>query len=225
MEKKSFVFYESWQRAIDELPADIQLEIYQAITAYAINKKSIELSPMAKVAFSFIKQDLDRNAKKYADRCMKNKENSIKGGAPKGNKNALKTTKTTDRVKKQPKQPDNENDNVNEDGNDNVNGSIKIDNKEILSLESIKKEAQASSCMSDFDRFNYWIKDNAPYCANPRHFPHQMTEEELVKLKKKYSGSEIANIITQIENRKDLRKRYSNLYRTVLNWAKRDYGY
>ena len=35
---------------------------------------------------------------------------------------------------------------------------------------------------------------------------------------------EIADVIEQIENRKDLRKRYTNLYRTVLNCAKREYG-
>lgn len=221
MEKKSFVFYESWKCVIDELPPNVQLEIYQATAAYAINKETVALSDMAKVAFSFIKQDLDRNAKKYADRCLKNKENSVKGGAPKGNKNASKKNKTTDWVEKQPKQPDN--DNGNEDGNDNINESIEIDNKEIPSSEGIKKEATASSPMSDFDRFINWIRNNTPYCANPKNFSHQITEKEFLKLKEKYTSKEVADTIMQIENRKDLRKRYSNLYRTVLNWAKRGY--
>ncbi|NDV80434.1 hypothetical protein D0T87_00400 [Bacteroides sp. 51] len=60
--------------------------------------------------------------------------------------------KTTDWVEKQPKQPDNENDNVDEDGNENVNGSILIDNKEIPSKEGLKKEARASSCMRSFNK-------------------------------------------------------------------------
>jgi len=105
------VFYESWKNVISELTKDVQLEIYQAITEYAINGNLIELKPIAKVAFSFIKQDLDRDAKAYIEKCNRNRDNAKKGGAPKGNKNAQKTTETTERLKKQPKQPDNDNDN------------------------------------------------------------------------------------------------------------------
>ncbi|RGN50903.1 MULTISPECIES: DUF4373 domain-containing protein [unclassified Bacteroides] len=77
---------------------------------------------------------------------------------------------------------------------------------------------------SDFVRFQEWIKKKAPYCSNPQHFTSQLTEKEFNKLKEKYTGKQIADIIEQIENRKDLRKRYTNLYRTVLNWAKKEYG-
>jgi hypothetical protein len=90
-----------------------------------------------------------------------------------------------------------------------------------------KKEAKASSSASsnpDFLKFNDWLKRNAPYCSNAKNFSSQITEVEFLKLKEKYTGKQIADIIEQIENRKDLRKRYTNLYRTVLNWAKKEYG-
>lgn len=90
-----------------------------------------------------------------------------------------------------------------------------------------KKEAKASSSASsnpDFLKFNDWLKRNAPYCSNAKNFSSQITEAEFLKLKEKYTGKQIADIIEQIENRKDLRKRYTNLYRTVLNWAKKEYG-
>lgn len=90
-----------------------------------------------------------------------------------------------------------------------------------------KKEAAASSPASsnpDFLKFNDWLKRKAPFCSNPKNFSSQITESEFLKLKEKYSGKQIADIIEQIENRKDLRKRYTNLYRTVLNWAKKEYG-
>lgn len=90
-----------------------------------------------------------------------------------------------------------------------------------------KKEAAASSPASsnpDFLKFNDWLKRKAPFCSNPKNFSSQITEAEFLKLKEKYSGKQIADIIEQIENRKDLRKRYTNLYRTVLNWAKKEYG-
>jgi hypothetical protein len=67
------------------------------------------------------------------------------------------------------------------------------------------------------------MNKHAPYCSDTKNFPHQISEEELVKLKEKYTGQQVADIIEQIENRKDLRKRYTNLYRTALNWAKKEY--
>lgn len=90
-----------------------------------------------------------------------------------------------------------------------------------------KKEGEPSSLVSsnpDFIKFNDWLERKAPFCSDPKNFSSQITEAEFLKLKEKYSGKQIADIIEQIENRKDLRKRYTNLYRTVLNWAKKEYG-
>lgn len=89
-----------------------------------------------------------------------------------------------------------------------------------------KKEGEPSSPVlnPDFLKFNDWMKRKAPFCSNPKNFSSQITEAELLKLKENYTGKQIADIIEQIENRKDLRKRYTNLYRTVLNWAKKEYG-
>ena len=70
-------------------------------------------------------------------------------------------------------------------------------------------------------KFMEWIKRKAPYCFKNMDMP---TEEEFLKLKEKYTGTEISETISQIENRKDLRKRYKSLYRTILNWAKKEYG-
>jgi hypothetical protein len=98
--------------------------------------------------------------------------------------------------------------------------------KETPSNEGVKKETAVSSPQpqTDFEKFNDWIKRKAPFCSNPKNFTSQITENEFWKLKELYSGKQIADIIEQIENRKDLRKRYSNLYKTVLNWAKKEYG-
>ncbi|MDR1556811.1 MAG: DUF4373 domain-containing protein [Tannerellaceae bacterium] len=102
--------------------------------------------------------------------------------------------------------------------------NIKTKTKEISPSGDMKKDASASSPSPEYQKFMEWIEDHAPYCANPKNFTHQISESELLKLKENYTGQEIASIIEQIENRKDLRKKYTNLYRTVLNWAKKDYG-
>lgn len=115
------------------------------------------------------------------------------------------------------------------DSNGNISAQSKVkkskeDKKE--SPNGDKKEGEPSSCAlnPDFIKFNEWLGRKAPYCSNIKNFPTQITEDEFLKLKSRYSGKEIADTIEQIENRKDLRKRYTNLYRTVLNWAKKEYG-
>lgn len=65
MKKETFIFYKDWANVLNDLPDTIQLEIYQAITAYAFGTTPKELSPLASVAFAFIKQTIDRDIEKY----------------------------------------------------------------------------------------------------------------------------------------------------------------
>ena len=65
MERETFVFYKDWLNVIRDLPSEVQLEVYQAIAEYAIYGNLIELKPLAKVAFGFVKQTIDRDTQKY----------------------------------------------------------------------------------------------------------------------------------------------------------------
>ncbi len=73
MERESFVFYRSFYEAIRELKDDIKLEVFTAITEYALYGKSPEaLKPVARGMFTLIKPNLDVNISRY--------ENGAKGG-------------------------------------------------------------------------------------------------------------------------------------------------
>ena len=63
--KETFLFYKDWHNVIRELPSDIRLDVYDAVMEYALFGKQNDLKPMAKIAFSFIKQTIDRDAEKY----------------------------------------------------------------------------------------------------------------------------------------------------------------
>ena len=127
-DKKSFVFYVEWRDVLMDYPAEVRYEVYDAIIEYAASGKLSELKPLAKMAFSFIKKDMDRNQEKYNGKVETNRENGKKGGAPLGNSNARrkqpKTTETTqnNRTVEQTTETtlnENDNDNVNENGNNN----------------------------------------------------------------------------------------------------------
>ena len=119
MKRETFLFYADWLNVIRDLPSEVQLEIYQAITEYAINGNLIELKPLAKVAFGFVKQTIDRDTQKYISISEKRSEAGKKGGRP------LKDNELEESNEKQKKQllsgkskksncPLNDNDNVND---------------------------------------------------------------------------------------------------------------
>ena len=59
--RKSFVFYIEWQEVLMEYPEEVRLEVYDAIIKYAASETLSEQKPLAKMAFSFIKKQIDEN--------------------------------------------------------------------------------------------------------------------------------------------------------------------
>ena len=98
MKKETFLFYADWLNVIRDLPSEVQLEVYQAIAEYAIYDNLIELKPLAKVAFGFVKQTIDRDTQKYISIKEKRKEAGAKGGRP------LKINEIEESKEKQKKQ-------------------------------------------------------------------------------------------------------------------------
>lgn len=85
-ERPGFIFYRSYKNSINELDDKDKLILYEAIANYGLDKKESDLpkGPVMAV-FQGIKAQLDANWRKYL--------NSLKGGAPIGNKNAKKNKK------------------------------------------------------------------------------------------------------------------------------------
>ncbi|EHH01510.1 DUF6291 domain-containing protein [Paraprevotella clara] len=59
--KKSFVFNIAWQEVLMGYPSEVRLEVYDAIIEYVASGTISELKPLAKMAFSFIKKEVDKN--------------------------------------------------------------------------------------------------------------------------------------------------------------------
>lgn len=120
--RDTFIFYRSFKDAIKDLDDKDKLTMYEAISDYALDMEEPELTGFPKALFSLIKPQLDANWKRYQNG-KKGGEHGHKGGAPKGNTNAVKGGKTT------PKQPQDNgkttpNKNNNKNKNKNVNNNI-----------------------------------------------------------------------------------------------------
>ena len=77
----------------------------------------------------------------------------------------------------------------------------------------------SNACAHAREKFVEWLEQECPYIASHLTLP---TEEQFDRLKEQYTSEEIATCCQQIENRTDLRRRYKNLYLTLLNWLKRE---
>ena len=80
---KNFVFYESWYEIIEDERQEVQWEIIHAVMEYVFRDNLVELKPNAKMAFKFIKRDIDRAKVNYEAYIEKQRENGLKGGRPK----------------------------------------------------------------------------------------------------------------------------------------------
>lgn len=206
IKRKSFVFNIEWQEVLMDYPPEVRLEVYDAIIEYVASGTLSELKPLAKMAFSFIKKQIDYNNDKYDDIVAKRSEAGKKGMA---NRYQKITNVTSDNKSNKCHQKVTNvtiNDNVYD--NDNNKESTNVDKKE-------------SSPKSDYERFNEWLKEHTP---NVLKFQRQITEEEFLKLKKKYSYDQIVDILQSMENYKDSPKKYTSVYLTFLKWAKKEYG-
>lgn len=66
-------------------------------------------------------------------------------------------------------------------------------------------------------KFDNWVKESAPYIYGNL---APLTQKEFDALLSKHEVKDICLTIEKIENRKDMRKKYVSLYRTLLNWLK-----
>ena len=90
-DKKSFKIYKEWSEQFSALDNESAGELIKAILEYQITGEVPEgLSPIVSMAFSFMKQQFERDDDSYAKTSEARSEAGKKGGAPKGNSNASK---------------------------------------------------------------------------------------------------------------------------------------
>lgn len=80
--KKSFIMYTDYQKHINRLSDEEAGRLIKAVLEYTNTSIEPELSPAADMAFSFIKEQIDRDLEKWEDTCQKRSEAGKLGGRP-----------------------------------------------------------------------------------------------------------------------------------------------
>lgn len=82
--RRSFLFNIEWVEVLDGYPKEVRHEVLDGVLEYMRSGKIIEMKPLAKMAFSFIKRELDYNNERYESMVNKRSEAGRKGGLSKG---------------------------------------------------------------------------------------------------------------------------------------------
>ena len=143
--KKSFVLYTDYLEHIEELSDEQAGRLLLAIMYYQSGKELPEMDAVTKMAFSFIRCQLDKDSQKYAEISERRREAGKMGGRPTANGFLGKQTKAKKAngflgKQTKAKKPDNDNDNVNDNDNDiNKKISAKADTKKVFEDESLNR--------------------------------------------------------------------------------------
>ena len=167
----SFILYTSYYAIIEGLTDEQLGQLTRALFIYARDGKAIKLEPVVRMAFSFIKDNIDRNADKYQKKCERNRENIRKRWEKKQaeDTNERSDTNVYERIPSNtnvyeeksriPYDNDNEYDNDNDNDNDvSKETDNNIPSKEGLSISENPKVDPARRCAKiDFAAIKaYW---------------------------------------------------------------------
>lgn len=111
-----------------------------------------------------------------------------------------------------------------------LKGEVKIAFDMIKPMLDTNRAKPKQKKLLEFDEYrsekliklDEWMKKHVPYIANNL---NPLSQKEFEKLLSEYGIRAMCETMEQIENRKDLRKTYTSLYRTLLNWLKNGYTY
>lgn len=107
MEKKSFVMYADYEKHIARLSDEDAGELFKAIFTYVNTGEEVPLSPAADMAFSFMKERIDRDSEKWAATCQKRSKAGKKGMASRWGDSKTKQKTTSDNKENLPITSDN----------------------------------------------------------------------------------------------------------------------
>lgn len=143
MDKSSFLIYLDYEEQFNLLTDEQIGQLMRAIIKYEKTREIPQLNGIVKMAFSFIKTQLDRDREKYEARCEKNRENAKKGGRPRKNQKDNLKANGFNENQMDAKKPD-------DDKEDEEDNEEDIDNDLLLKKEE-KLQQRFIECLNSFN--------------------------------------------------------------------------
>ena len=158
----SFILYTSYYALIEGLTDEQLGQLTRAIFLYARDGKTINLEPVVRMAFAFIKDNIERNQDKYQAKCEKNRQIALERERKKrearekaGNTNVHERSRTCENNTNVHERSPYDNDNDNEYDND-VSKETDIEpSKEGIESASVKTDSPGGGKGSKSQNIDY----------------------------------------------------------------------
>lgn len=161
----SFILYTSYYALIEGLTDEQLGQLTRAIFLYARDGETISLEPVVRMAFAFIKDNIERNQDKYQAKCEKNRQIALERERKKrearekaGNTNVHERSRTCENNTNVHERSPYDNDNDNEYDNDNdvsKETNILEPSKEGIQSASVKTEVPGGGKGSKSQKIDY----------------------------------------------------------------------
>lgn len=159
----SFILYTSYYALIEGLTDEQLGQLTRAIFLYARDGKTINLEPVVRMAFAFIKDNIERNQDKYQAKCEKNRQIALERERKKrearekaGNTNVHERARTCENNTNVHERSPYDNDNDDEYDNDvSKETNILEPSKEGIQSASVKTEAPGGGKVSKSQNIDY----------------------------------------------------------------------
>jgi hypothetical protein len=154
-EKNSFIFYHSWDDAFNGMTDEEAGKMIKAMIFYSKNGVVNKLKNSLKIAFGFIKAQMDLDAQKYEKTCENRANSGKKGGRPSVKQKAKKANgfeeeKEKQKVLKKAKKPDDEDD---DEDDDVYNTHYVCDISHAPTREDVEKFCKENNLRIDVETF------------------------------------------------------------------------
>lgn len=213
MDKKSFKLYKEWSSQFLSLDNETAGELIKAVFTYQTSGNVPEkMSPVAAMAFSFIGQQFDRDDDSY-DRVSKARsEAGKKGGAPKGNKNAVRQEKEFY-----------ENQNKQKQANVSKNNQNKLKEEEEVEVEAEEEDNNTTTTDVVVPASDY---ENLPPLPLNDGTEYRISQREIEQFQALYPGVDVLQQVRNmagwlIANDRN-RKTRAGIKRFIAGWLSRE---
>lgn len=210
-EKKGFIVYHSLRGAFETLTDEDKGQVLMAMFDYSENGTVPELTMGAKIAFSFIKPQMDVDIEKYKKKCERNSGNINKRWEKENTSVYEKIPNDTNvyqTIRKDTKNTKEDEDDKEDKKEISPNGDIKKKAAEPHPLPQ-KKESAEQRCKSDYRIYGEFKKV-------------KLLETEYSKLAERMGKSSCEDYIARLDGWLAEGNTKKNHYATILNWWRRD---
>ena len=246
-ERPKFLFYRSFKEAIDQLPKEERLPIYEAIAEYAFDKTEpdFEDGTPGKLIWTLVSPLLKRDFSLW--------ENGKAGGCPAGtkkpsmigNQNARKHSQLdetswqeteTDSQIEETKPIQNQDKTKTKPKQNHQNKTPSIDNRQ-LTIDKEERVRETSSLTTTphtqaqteenderWQAFQKWQREEAPATIKMQ---RPLTRLEFHTLLQQTGGDAkpIATVFSRMDNWAELKKKRVSAYKTAASWLEKDFEY